>query len=459
MQELEKTQAMSERTLIKNAQMVNEDLVTFGDLLIGAGRIERCGGEIPAPAGAMVIEAAGRYLLPGMIDDQVHFREPGLTHKGDIGSESRAAVAGGVTSFMDMPNTLPPTLSIEALEEKYAIAARSSAANYAFYLGASNDNLDVIRALNPAAAAGVKVFMGSSTGNMLVDNVQTLAGIFRDSPVLIATHCESTPRIQRNLQAAMDTFGRNIPVSEHPVIRDAEACYESSSLAVSLAREYGAQLHVLHLTSAREMELFEPGPIEGKSITAEVCVHHLYFSSEDYGQLGNLIKCNPAIKSPADRAALRAAVQSGQLDIIATDHAPHTRDEKASAEYLLAPAGLPLVQDALLCLLELCHDGVIDLPTIVTRTAHNPARRFQVKDRGFLREGYHADLVILDTADETVVSPGTILSRCGWSPFQGKRFRSRITSTFVNGVLAWHEGKLIEQRAARRLEFDRRPRS
>jgi dihydroorotase len=450
---------MSERILIKNAQMVNEGLITNGDLLMGAGRIERCGGEIQAPARAVVIDAAGRYLLPGMIDDQVHFREPGLTHKGDIGSESRAAVAGGITSFMEMPNTLPPTLSIDALEAKYAIAARSAAANYAFYLGASNDNLDVVRALDPTAAAGIKVFMGASTGNMLVDNVQTLAGIFRDSPVIIATHCESTPRIQRNLQAAIDTFGKNIPVSEHPFIRDAQACYESSSLAVSLAREYGAQLHVLHLTSAREMELFEPGPIEGKSITAEVCVHHLYFSSEDYGHLGSLIKCNPAIKSPADRAALRAALQSGQLDIIATDHAPHTREEKASAEYLLAPAGLPLVQDALLCLLELHHEGEIDLPTLVTKTAHNPARRFEVRDRGFLREGYHADLVIVDTGAETVVSQGSILSRCGWSPFQGKRFRSRIASTFINGVLAWHEGALIEHRAAQRLEFDRRPRS
>lgn len=446
---------MSEQILIRNARLVNEGSVTEGDLLIRAGRIERCGGEIPAPAGATVFDAAGRHVLPGMIDDQVHFREPGLTHKGDIGSESRAAVAGGITSFMEMPNTQPPTLTLAALESKYEIAARTSAANYAFYLGASNDNLEVIRSLDPRAAAGVKVFMGSSTGNMLVDNTETLAGIFRESPVIITTHCESNPRIQQNVQAAIAKYGKNIPVSEHPVIRDAEACYQSSSLAVSLAREHGANLHVLHLTSAREMELFEPGPIEGKTITAEVCVHHLYFSSDDYDRLGNLIKCNPAIKSPADRAALRAAVLSGRLDIIATDHAPHTREEKANPEYLQAPAGLPLVQDALLCLLELSHDGVFDIPAIVQRTAHNPAIRFAVKDRGFLREGYFADLVVVDTEGETAVRRETVLSRCGWSPFEGQRFRSRIVSTFINGTLAWHEGRLIEHDSARRLEFAR----
>lgn len=446
---------MTNTILIKNAQLVNENTITPGDLLIDHGRIKRCGGEIPAPDNAKIVDAAGRYVLPGMIDDQVHFREPGLTHKGDIGSESRAAVAGGITSFMEMPNTLPPTVTLDALEAKYAIAARSAAANYAFYLGATNDNLQVIRTLDPKAAAGIKVFMGSSTGNMLVDNEETLAGIFRDSPVIITTHCESTPRIQQNLQAAIARYGKNIPLSAHPEIRDVEACYQSSSLAVSLAREYGAQLHVLHLTSAREMELFQPGPIDGKSITAEVCAHHLHFSSEDYGQMGNRIKCNPAIKSTADRAALRDALKSGRLDIIATDHAPHTREEKASTDYLLAPAGLPLVQDALLCVLEMFHDGFLDLTEIVTKTAHNPARRFKVRDRGFLREGYHADLVIVDTHTETEVRSETVLSRCGWSPFEGKHFRSRIDSTFINGVLAWHDGKLIEHQAAQRLEFDR----
>jgi dihydroorotase len=446
---------MTDRILIKNAQLVNEGCVSAGDLLIAGGRIERCGGEIAAPAKARVIDAAGRYVLPGMIDDQVHFREPGLTHKGDISSESRAAVAGGITSFMEMPNTQPPTVTLDALEAKCAIAARSSAANYAFYLGATNDNLEVVRALDPRAAAGVKVFMGASTGNMLVDREETLAGIFRESPVIIATHCESTPRIQTNLQAAIERYGKNIPVTEHPVIRDEEACYLSSSLAVSLARQHGAQLHVLHLTTAREMELFEPGPIAGKSITAEVCVHHLQFSSEDYLELGNLIKCNPAIKSPADRAALREALVSGRLDIIATDHAPHTREEKAAADYLAAPSGLPLVQDALLSVLELFHDGVLSLPDIVTKTAHNPAVRFDVRERGFLREGCHADLVIVDTQAQTEVREETVLSRCGWSPFLGKRFRSRIDYTLVNGVVAWQDGQLVEHRAAQRIEFDR----
>jgi dihydroorotase len=449
---------MSDQIVIKNAKLVNEGSVTEGDLLIEAGRIKRCGGDIPVKPGATVMDAAGCHVLPGMIDDQVHFREPGLTHKGDIGSESRAAVAGGITSFMEMPNTSPPTVTLEALEAKYAIAARTAHANYAFYLGATNDNLDVIRSLDVNAAAGVKVFMGSSTGNMLVDNEETLAAIFRDSPVVIATHCESTPRIQENLKAAMQRFGHNIPPSEHPHIRDAEACYLSSSLAVQLAREHGAQLHILHLTSAREMELFEPGPIARKSITAEVCAHHLLFSSDDYATLGNSIKCNPAIKSPQDRAALRAALLSGKLDIIATDHAPHTLSEKSNPDYLQAPAGLPLAQDVLPCVLELFHDGVLGLTDIVTKTAHNPAIRFKVKDRGFLREGYFADLVIIDNTKGIEVRRENVLSRCGWSPFEGKRLRSRVVSTLINGALAWHDGKLVEHDAACRLEFDRSPR-
>jgi len=448
-----------DKIIIKNAKLVNEGSITDGDLLIEKGRIKRCGGEIAVPGNAGVIDAAGCHVLPGMIDDQVHFREPGMTHKGDIGSESRAAVAGGITSFMEMPNTSPPTVTLEALEAKYAIAARTSHANYAFYLGATNDNLDTIRALKPNAAAGIKVFMGSSTGNMLVDNLETLGAIFRDSPVIITTHCESTPRIQENLKSAMQRFGRDIPPAEHPNIRDAEACYLSSSLAVSLAREHGSQLHVLHLTSAREMELFEPGPLAGKSITAEVCAHHLIFSSEDYATLGNNIKCNPAIKSPADRDALRAALRSGKLDIIATDHAPHTVSEKANPDYLQSPAGLPLAQDVLPCVLELFHDGVLTLTDIVVKTSHNPAIRFEVKDRGFLREGYFADLVIIDTSTGFEVRRENVLSRCGWSPFEGRRFRSRVVSTLINGVPAWRDGKLVEHKAARRLEFDRAPRS
>ena len=335
---------MNNNLLIKNARMVNEDSTTNGDLLIRRGRIDKIDSSIKANDAIPVLDAGGALLLPGMIDDQVHFREPGLTHKAGIWSESRAAVAGGITSFMEMPNTLPPTVTVEALEDKYAIAAQKSLANYAFYLGATNDNLDQIRSLPPGAACGVKIFMGASTGNMLVDNENTLAGIFRDAPTLIATHCESTPVIQKNLKAALEKYGREIPLTEHPAIRSAEACYLSSQTAIALAREHDAQLHVLHLTTAREMDLFEPGPIEGKSITAEICVHHLHFCSDDYPRLGNLIKCNPAIKTAADRSALRAALKDGRLDIIATDHAPHTAEEKASSDYLTAPAGLPLVQ-------------------------------------------------------------------------------------------------------------------
>lgn len=446
---------MPHNYLIKNATLVNDGQLLEGDILLSEGRISRVGGDIPASSGTTVFDAAGLHVLPGMIDDQVHFREPGLTHKGDIGSESRAAIAGGITSFMEMPNTSPPTLTHEALEHKYAIAHRNAAANYAFYLGASNDNLDVVRTLDPRAAAGVKVFMGSSTGNMLVDNEETLAGIFRDSPVIITTHCESTPRIQQNLQRAIEKYGKAIPLSEHPNIRDVECCYQSSSLAVELARQHGAQLHVLHLTTEKEMELFEPGPVTGKSITAEVCAHHLYFSSEDYERLGNSIKCNPAVKSRADRDALRRALIEGRLDIIATDHAPHTATEKASQDYLTAPAGLPLVQDALLAVLELFHDGIIQLTDIVTKTAHNPAIRFNVKDRGFLREGYHADLAVLDLSGITEVTSERVLSRCGWSPFDGVKFRSRIARTFVNGQLAFDGQQVLEHGAAMRLEFDR----
>lgn len=445
----------STTTLIKNARLVNEGQIHEADLLISGGRIERIDATIAACGNERIIDAGGAWLLPGMIDDQVHFREPGLTHKAGIHSESRAAVAGGITSFMEMPNTVPPTVTLEALEEKYAIAARKSAANYAFYLGATNDNLEVIRALPPDTACGIKIFMGASTGNMLVDDEQTLAGIFREAPALIATHCESTPMIQANLEAALARYGREIPVSEHPNIRSAEACYASTRTAIALSREHQAPLHVLHLSTAIEMELFEPGPMDGKLVTAEVCVHHLHFNSGDYARLGNLIKCNPAIKSPADQAALIRALGEGRLDIIATDHAPHTREEKALTDYLKAPSGLPLVQDALLAALELFHDGVLSMEEIAERTAHNPARRFRVRERGFLREGYRADLVIVDTAASTEVTPERVLSQCGWSPFEGKVFRSAIVATLVNGEIAWREGRVREHGAAERLHFDR----
>ncbi len=447
---------MTEKLLIKNARLVNEGQITAADVLIHKGRIAKIDGSISAGTGVYVLDANGAHLFPGMIDDQVHFREPGLTHKAGIWSESRAAVAGGITSFMEMPNTLPPTLTLQTLEDKYTIAASKSLANYAFYLGASNDNLDVIRSLPPGAACGIKVFMGASTGNMLVDDDKTLAGIFRDAPILIATHCESTPLINKNLEVALERYGREIPVTEHPRIRDAEACYQSSRKATELAKEHDAQLHILHLSTAREMELFAAGPIEGKNITAEVCIHFLHFNSNDYARLGNRIKCNPAIKSPGDQQALLKALKDDRLDIIATDHAPHTIEEKADSDYLVAPAGLPLVQDALLATLELCHDGILDMTEIVRKTAHNVATRFGVVDRGFIREGYWADLVLLDMQHETPVTQERVLSKCGWSPFEGRTFRSRIVSTLVNGRLAWHENRIVEHNSAARLNFTHR---
>ena len=444
---------MNKPLLIKNARQVNEGRVAEADLLIRDGRIARIDPSIDAEETMEILDADGAWLLPGMIDDQVHFREPGLTHKGGIWSESRAAVAGGITSYMEMPNTLPPTVTLEALADKYALAAEKSLANFAFYLGATNDNLDVIRALEPGMACGIKIFMGASTGNMLVDNENTLSGIFRDARALIVTHCESTPLIKQNLEAALARFGREIPVSEHPNIRSAEACYRSTKTAIGLARQHSAPLHVLHLSTAREMELFEPGPIEGKLVTAEVCVHFLHFDSNDYERLGNRIKCNPAIKTPADKAGLLAALQDGRLDIIATDHAPHTREEKAVSDYLQAPSGLPLVQDALLSTLELYHDEVITLEDIVLKTAHNVAQRYGVIDRGYLREGCWADLVLVDTDRPTPVTPGRVLSQCRWSPFEGEVFRSSIRTTLVNGQVVYRDGELVECDAAQRLEF------
>jgi dihydroorotase len=449
---------MSQTTVIRNAQLVNEGRITESDILLKNGRIEKIAPEIQAPAGAKVVDANGRHLLPGMIDDQVHFREPGLTHKGDFYSESRAAIAGGVTSYMEMPNSKPPTTDAEQLEWKYARAAETSAANFGFYFGATNDNIENIRALDPSAACGVKVFMGASTGNMLVDNESTLAAIFRDSPVLIATHCESTPMIMANIKKATAKYGKHIPVTEHANIRSAEACYASSELAVALANKHGSQLHVLHISTARELDLFEAGPIEGKSITAEACVHFLHFDDSQYEQYGNLIKCNPAIKSAADQAAILAAITDGRLDIIATDHAPHTIEEKAEESYLTAPSGLPLVQDVLVAALELVHDGKLDLHTVVRGITHNPAKRFSVVERGFIREGYHADLVLVNMNGSTEVTREKVLSRCGWSPFEGRRFHSSIDAVWVNGALAFDGQQVIEHGAAERLKFNHKPR-
>ena len=434
------------KTVIKNARMVNEGSVTEGDLAIRDGRIERVGGVID---GDREIDARGAWLIPGMIDDQVHFREPGFEHKAEIATESRAALAGGITSYMEMPNCLPQTVTAAALEDKHRRAAAKSLANYAFYFGATNDNLEAIKAVDTSRACGVKVFMGASTGNMLVDDEATLEGIFASTPLVIATHCEDTPTILANEARARARYGDAIPFELHPEIRSEEACWKSSSLAVDLARRHGSRLHVLHLTTAREMALFEPGPVEEKRITAEVCVHHLHFDASAYAGQGAEIKCNPAIKTTADRDALRAALAEDRIDIVATDHAPHTRDEKA-APYVDAPSGLPLVQHALLTLFDL-----VPVTTVVQKTAHAPALRFEVRERGFLREGYWADLVLVDPDGRTVVDEEPVFSKCGWTPFAGVTFGSRITHTFLNGRLVYRDGEVVAAEPAMALEFDR----
>ena len=435
---------MRVQTVIKNARMVNEGAVTEGDLAIRSGRIERIGGVID---GEREIDAGGAWLLPGMIDDQVHFREPGFEHKGDIATESRAALAGGITSYMEMPNCNPQTITAGALEDKHRRAAAKSVANYAFYFGATNDNLEAIKAVDPARACGVKVFMGASTGNMLVDDEATLEGIFASTALIIATHCEDTPTILANEARAMAIHGDAIPFEMHPEIRSAEACYKSSSLAVDLARRHGSNLHVLHLTTARELALFAPGDVGGKRITAEACVHHLFFDDADYAAKGADIKCNPAIKTRADRLALRQAVADGRIDIIATDHAPHTRAEK-DQPYPRAPAGLPLVQHALLTLFE--H---MPVERIAQKTAHAPAQRFGVKGRGYLREGYWADLVLVDPEGGTAVDAEPVLSKCGWSPFAGETFRARVTHTFVNGRIGYANGEVRAEENGMALAF------
>jgi len=442
---------VSHSLLIKNAHIVNEGRMIDGDVLIRAGRIERIGTGIAAAEAVDMIDADGLHLLPGLIDDQVHFREPGLTAKGDIATESAAAVAGGVTSFMEMPNVKPPTTHRQALEDKYARARGRSRANFAFYLGASNDNIDEIRRLEPSQACGIKMFMGASTGNMLVDDPEVLDKVFADSPLLLVTQCEDTPMSTANEQAMREKYGDDVPMAEHPAIRSAEACYASSSLAVELARRHDARLHVFHLTTGRELELFTPGPISGKSITAEVCVHHLFFDESRYADLGTQIKCNPAIKTAADREALLDGLVTGRLDVVATDHAPHLAAEKAGT-YFNAPAGLPLVQHALLSLLEHVHDGRLSLELVVTRSSHAVADLFGITERGYIREGYRADLVLVDLKGKTTVSPDNILYKCGWSPFEGYRFRSSIAATLVNGVIAYRDGIVTDEIAGQRLD-------
>lgn len=424
-------------TLIKNARVVNEGDVLERDVRIVGQRIEQVAASIAARSNDNVVEAGGAFLLPGMIDDQVHFREPGLTHKGSIASESRAAVAGGITSYMEMPNVNPSTTTLEALEHKYGIAKRQSVANYAFYLGATEDNLEEIKRLDPRRCCGVKVFMGASTGSLLVEQPQALEAIFRDSPVLIVTHCESGPVISQN-RAQLLRNKSELTIHDHPALRDAEACFVSSSYAVSLAKQYASQLHVLHITTAKELALFEAGPVAGKQITAEACVHHLWFCDEDYSALGNLIKCNPAIKTASDREALIKALHSGQIDIIATDHAPHTLAEKQVA-YDQAPAGLPLVQHALPSLLDQVAKGRLSITQVVEKVSHNPAIRYGVDERGYIREGYFADLVLADLSERTPVTDASSLYHCGWSPFVGVEFAARIKRTWVNGVQAYRD--------------------
>jgi dihydroorotase len=445
---------MARAMLITNALTVNEGRSIHQDVWIKNGRIAAVGKELAGKRADRVIDARGRALLPGMIDDQVHFRQPGLTHKGDIGSESRAAVAGGITSFMEMPNTFPPTTTIQRLEEKYRIAEETALANYSFYLGGANDNIEVIKRLDPMQACGVKVFMGASTGNLLVDDPMALEQIFSHSPIIVATHCEDSPTIDKNTRRYQGIHGEKIPMDLHPAIRSAEACYRSTALAVRLADQCNTRLHVLHLSTAEELALFSSKPLGEKRITAEVCVHHLCFSEADYAKKGSLIKCNPAIKTEKDRRQLLNALKEGRIDVVATDHAPHTFAEKQQP-YLKAPSGLPLVQHALVSLLEYVHDGFLTLEQVVDKTAHGPARLFDVKERGYLREGYWADLVLVDMGKTTVVDEEPIYYRCGWTPFAGIAFRSRIAATVVSGHLAYMDGKIDPLPAGVRLEFDR----
>ncbi len=438
--------------LIKNASIVNEGKIFTGDVLISGDRIEKIAASISHPT-AIVTDASGLTLFPGIIDDQVHFREPGLTHKGDLYTEPKAAVAGGITSYMEMPNTVPNALTQELLEEKYSIAASKSLANYSFFMGASNDNFDEVMKTDRKRVCGIKIFMGSSTGDMLVDNRKSLEKIFSSSEMLIATHCEDEETIRRNLSEAKAKFGNDIPVSMHPVIRNADACYASSSLAVSMAEKYGTRLHILHISTAKELSLFKPASsVKGKKITSEACVHHLWFDESDYERLGMKIKWNPAIKSARDKSALLEAVTDGRIDVIATDHAPHTIEEK-NQPYLNAPSGGPLVQHSLSAMLEFYHTGKLSLEMIAYRMSHAVAECFQVAERGFIREGYYADLVLVDLDDPWKVEASNILYKCGWSPFEGQVFQSRVKHTFVNGHPVFSLGVFDESRAGQRLMF------
>ncbi len=442
------------KLLITNARLLNEGEMRDADVLIKGERIEKVAASIDADDGTEVLDAGGRILMPGMIDDQVHFREPGLTNKGDLATESAAAVAGGITSFMDMPNVNPQTTTVEALADKYGVAEGRCSANYGFYLGGTNTNIEEIKKLQVGDACGIKVFMGASTGDMLVDDPAVLELVFEHAPVMVVTHCEHSPTIWENEAHAKSKYGENVPMSEHPNIRSAAACLQSSSMAVDLARRYDALLHVLHLTTAIEMGLFSKAHRSEKRITAEVCVHHLWFDESRYEALGTRIKCNPAIKTAADREGLLAALNDGRIDIIATDHAPHLASEKNNT-YFKAPAGLPLVQHALLTLFDLAAAGSISHELIVDRACHAPADIFGVPERGYVREGYFADLVLVDTDKPYKVDQSNVLCKVHWSPFEGHTFSSTIDTTIVNGVVAYQGGELSGAIAGQRLDFTR----
>jgi dihydroorotase len=447
---------MEMKTLIKNGTIINEGKQYPADLLISEGVIEKIATQISVEGAVQEIDASGLLILPGCIDDQVHFREPGLTHKGNIYTESRAAVAGGITSFMEMPNTVPNALTQELLEDKYQIAAHHSIANYSFFMGASNDNLEEVLKTDTSKICGVKVFMGSSTGNMLVDKESVLEGLFSRVGALIATHCEDEQTVRNNLASFQAQYGDQIPVSAHPLIRSEEACYLSSSKAVSLAQKHGARLHVLHISTAKETALFENTlPLEQKKITAEACVHHLWFSDQDYSTKGNLIKWNPAVKTTTDREGIWDALLDDRIDVIATDHAPHTIEEKNKA-YASAPSGGPLVQHALLAMLDKVKEGKITLERVVEKMAHAPAILFKINNRGFLREGYAADLVLVAPTPGQVVRQDNLLYKCGWSPFEGHQFSNHIHSTYVNGNCVYAEQQIIESSLGERLLFKSR---
>lgn len=441
------------KQLIKNAKIVSDLTIFEGDLLVENGKISRIDANITVDGKVEIYDADGRFLIPGVIDDQVHFREPGLTHKANIYTESRAALAGGTTSFMEMPNVNPQTVTNALLEEKYAIGAQSSAVNYSFYLGGTNDNLEEIKRVNPRNVCGVKVFMGSSTGNMLVDQEDALNGLFAHSPILIATHCESEARVKQRYAEALATFGENIPPREHPVIRDAEACYLSSSFAMELAKKHNTRLHILHITSEKETHLFRNDiPLAEKRITAEVCVHHLHFNDSDYETLGHLIKCNPAIKTANDQSALWKALLDDRFDVIATDHAPHTWEEKQNL-YPNAPSGLPLVQHSLSLMMDYVAKGVLTIEKMVEKMCHNPAILYQIEGRGYLREGYAADMVLLNE-NHMAVEKSNLLYKCGWSPLEGHTFKYAPSKVWVNGTLGF-DGSLTGQFNPARLLFNR----